>query len=212
MKNKNEHYLSGLLLCITSINITYVVIGRYNQTSIVFMVPFMWLIFLNLVNRTYIKRIITITICSLLFCFSFFCIYPYINNDYEDYIENISEYISPEDKVLCNLNAEFYFNNGNLLDYRNLYYLKQNDISIYEYIYTNNIEYIVYPEEMDFIYSHRPIWNGIYGNLYSYYDEMNTFFDERCILEKEFKSPYAMRIVRYMYSKEWSVKIYKVLN
>ncbi|SHJ53777.1 Dolichyl-phosphate-mannose-protein mannosyltransferase [Dethiosulfatibacter aminovorans DSM 17477] len=210
IKNREEHYLAGLLLCIAGINITYVVIGRFNQTSFVFQVPFMWLIYLNLVNRTNIKRIITFATCTLLFYFSIFNIYPYLNNDYEDYIENIAEIVSAEDKVLCNLNAEFYFGNGSLLDYRNLHYLKDNDLNFEEYINSNDIEYIIYPEEMDFIYDHRPVWNGIYGNLYYYYDDMNEFFEENCTLEKEFTSPYGMRIVRYMYRDEWSVKIYKV--
>jgi 4-amino-4-deoxy-L-arabinose transferase-like glycosyltransferase len=211
MKNKEEHYLSGLLLCITGINITYIFIGRFNQTSILFLIPFMWLIYLNLVNRTNIKRLITIATCSLLFCFSIFNIYPYMNNYYEDYIDNIAKIVSPEDKVLCNLNAEFYFDNGSLLDYRNLHYLKENDISFEKYIYSNNIKYIVYPEEMDFIFEHRPVWNGIYGNLFYYYDDMHIFFKDKCTLEMEFTSPYAMRIVRYMDSNDWSVKIYKVL-
>lgn len=212
VRNREEHYLSGLLLCIAGINIAYVIIGRFNQTSFVFQVPFLWLIFLNLANRTYIKRIITFTTCTLLFYFSIFNIYPYLNNDYEEYIENIAEIVSPEDKVLCNLNAEFYFDNGNLLDYRNLHYLKDNELDFEEYINSNNIEYIIYPEEMDFIYSHRPVWNGIYGNLYYYYDNMNDFLEKECSLEKEFTSPYGMRIVRYMDKHEWSIKIYKVNN
>jgi 4-amino-4-deoxy-L-arabinose transferase-like glycosyltransferase len=212
VRNKNEYYLSGLLLCIVGINITFVVIGRYNQTSMVFLVPFMWLIYLNLVNRTNVKRLMTMATCFLLFYFSIFNIYPYINNDYKDYIDNISEIVSPEDKVLCNLNAEFYFDNGSLLDYRNLHYLKDNDITFEKYIYSNNIEYIIYPEEMDFIFDHRPVWNGIYGNLYYYYNDMNSFLEDKCTLEIEFTSPYAMRIVRYMDSEEWSVKIYKVLH
>jgi 4-amino-4-deoxy-L-arabinose transferase-like glycosyltransferase len=210
VRNKDEHYLSGLVLCIIGINITYVVIGRFNQTTFVFMIPYLWLIFLNLVNRTYIKRIITFATCSLIFYFSIFDIYPYINNDYDEYIENIAEIVSSEDKTLCNLNAEFYFDNGSLVDYRNLHYLKENDISFEEYIYSKEIEYIVYAEEMDFIFDHRPVWNGIYGNLYYYYDDMNEFFNNNCTLAKEFNSPYGMRIVRYMNSQEWSVKIYKV--
>jgi len=41
---------------------------------------------------------------------------------------------------------------------------------------------------MDFIYNSRPIWNGIYGNLYYYYDDMQNFLEDKCELVHEFKN------------------------
>lgn len=135
---------------------------------------------------------------------------PYLNSDYKDYETEISEYVSKDSKTLANLNTEFFFESGNLIDYRNLDYLYEKEISFSEYIIERNIEYIIYPEEMDFIYERRPVWNIVYGNVYPYYDDMNEFLIKECELVHEFYSPYAMRISRYSNEKDWSVKIYKV--
>ena len=100
------------------------------------------------------------------------------------------------------------FESAQVYDYRNLGYLEG---SIDRYITDRNIEYIIYPEEMDFIYSQRPVWNDLYGNLYPYYDDLQNFFKNNCELIGEFNSPiYAMRIVRYIESTPYTVKIYTV--
>jgi len=201
----------GLILFgVIALNITYIVIGRYNQTSIVFIFPLFWMLFvLTFQNMKFHKYIYIVTI-SMVLVISIINIKPYLNNDYNNYLNNIRTFIDRDDTVLANLNAEYYFENGKLFDYRNLHYLKENNMTFSQYIDKNNIEFIIYPEEMDFIYNTRPVWNFIYGNLYYYYEDMQEYLSKNCELIKTFKSPYGMRLSMYMYEKDWSVKIYKV--
>jgi len=207
----SESKIIGILIfIITALNITFIVIGRYNQTSIVFIFPFFWILFILTFKNLKFKNILYhLTILTLLII-SAINIIPYLNNDYEYYLKSISRYVDKDDTVLANLNSEFYFNNGSLYDYRNLHFLKDNNMSFSEYIEKNNIEYIIYPEEMDFIYNTRPVWNFIYGNLYYYYEGMHSYIDNNCRLVNTFNSPYGMRLSMYMYDKSWNIKIYKV--
>ena len=106
---------------------------------------------------------------------------------------------------------EYCFDNAKLRDYRNLAYLELNEISFSEYITSNMIEYIIYPEEMDFIFNSRPIWNTLYGNLHPYYQDMQEFFNNNCTLVHSFSNrTYGMRIARYIGKEDWEIKIYKV--
>ena len=91
-------------------------------------------------------------------------IYPYISGDYNNYLNNISKTVKKDDVVLSNLNSEFYFHNGKLHDYRNLAFLKENNMNFKDYIYKYNIKFIIYSEEMDVIYSESPRWDALYGN------------------------------------------------
>ncbi|MBN2285522.1 MAG: phospholipid carrier-dependent glycosyltransferase [Tissierellales bacterium] len=210
IKKGIDSKLINYLTSILAINLSYIIVGRYNQTSILFIFPFCWIIFGILVSSTNIKRTLTMITLTIVAGMSLYNIVPFLNNDYDNYIRQISYYVAPSDIALANLNSEFYFDNGSLLDYRNLAFLKEANVDFESYITANQIDYIIYPQEMDYIYSHRPIWNGIYGNLYYYFDDMHNFIKENCTLIHEFESPYAMRIVRFMYTKEWTVKIYKV--
>ena len=79
-----------------------------------------------------------------------------------------------------------------------------------EYMRKNEVEYIVYPEEMDFIYTNRPVFNILYGNLSPYYGDMQRFLEENCSLIGSFESPYAMRIVQYSQREAWEVRVYRV--
>jgi hypothetical protein len=131
--------------------------------------------------------------------------------NYDNYLSEISRVVKKDDNVLANLNSEYYFNNGKLLDYRNLAYLEENNINFSEYINVNNIEYIIYSEEIDFIYNSRPVWNMLYGNLYPYYQDMKKYLTNKCKLVDSFtNSTYGIRIVRYIGKKNWNIKIYKV--
>ena len=131
--------------------------------------------------------------------------------DYRDYLGHIEEFVPRDAMVLANLNSEYYFDYGKLRDYRNLIYLDRQGISFENYIRSNGIEYILYPEEMDLIYERRPVWNILYGNVYGYYHEMQLFLKEKCEPAGEFRSPvYGMRITKYSGTRDWKVKVYKV--
>jgi len=204
-----------LFIAIIGINLGYIIIGRYNQTSIIFIFPLFYLLIINLLsslklNYSYIITVILIVILA------FNTGYTILNDshyNYKNYINNISKIVDPNDKVLANLNTGYYFNTGKLKDYRNLSYLKENNMSFSEYINKNDIEYIIYPEEMDFIYNTRPVWNILYGNPYPYYSNMKSYLKNNSRLVHSFTNKtYGIRIVRYIGEKNWNIKIYKVIK
>ena len=201
-----------LLLPIVGVVAAVMLIGRYSQPSVVLLFPLCWLLvfwFADMLPKA-LKYIVPAVLGAAVLAVSLFAIVPGINDDYEDYISRIEEDVPEGSKVLANLNAEYAFDEGEMLDFRNLAYLDEAGMSFEEYIRENAIEYIVYPQEMDFIAERRPVWNIVYGNVIPYYDDMKTFLEEECSVVDEFVSPYAMRIVRYSYAQEWTVTIYKV--
>jgi 4-amino-4-deoxy-L-arabinose transferase-like glycosyltransferase len=199
------------ILMLGSINIGYILIGRYNQTSIIFSLPILLLIIAQLLNAMkvhYQKVLIAILIllCSIN-TYSNLSEHPHTES-YRNYLAHIQAFVPDDTIVLGNLNTLMAFETAQVYDYRNLGYLES---SVTDYIVDRNIEYILYPEEMDFIYEHRPLWNNLYGNLFPYYDELREFLEEDCQLIGEFESPiYAMRIVRYIESQPFTMRVYKV--
>lgn len=197
-----------------------VIIGRYNQTSIVFLFPLFYIMVLLTVDhmadslckvKLTAKYISVVLLTLIIASASYVNISPWLKYDYEDYTSEIAKAVTPENKVLANLNSEFYFKNGNLLDYRNLSYLKDAHMSVEEYIRKNKIEYIILSDEMDMIYSQRPVWNIIYGNL-RYMDELHLFLNQNCTLVHGFRNNiYGIRIVQFMNSdRDFTVQIFKV--
>jgi len=206
--------IAGILLSIIAINAGIIIVGRYNQTSVLFLFPLFYLLFIYAIQSlTRLQQIMSMNALLLALILSTWLNYlPYRENSYEDYLKNISKLISSYDNVLANLNADYYFQNGKLHDFRNLAYLKDRHISFQEYIKRNDIKYIIYPEEMDFIYESTPKWDVIYGEP-NYYDEMKKFMEDHCEKIYEFTdSFYGIRIVRYINTKPWFIKIYKVTN
>jgi 4-amino-4-deoxy-L-arabinose transferase-like glycosyltransferase len=214
-KKKIDLYL---ILSIIGINLGYVIIGRYNQTSIIFIFPVFYILIISIISdlsNFSLKSAYTVfsILIILIAANTTFFLYNDNFNNYQAYLNNISQVVDKDDRVLANLNSEYYFKNGNLFDYRNLAYLDENNLNFAEYIEKNDIDYIIYPEEMDFIYNSRPQWNIIYGNLYPYYNNMQKFINNNTKLVYEFTdSTYAMRIVSYIGKKNWYVKIYKVIK
>lgn len=204
-----------LILSIIGINFGYLLIGRYNQTSIIFIFPLYYLLFINLIKNLNPK--ITLSLISILIiCLTLnsgIAIYNDSYDNYQSYLNQIGTIVPSKTKVLANLNTDYYFENGSLIDYRNLSFLAKNNISFAEYIAKNQIKYIIYPEEMDFIYNSRPQWNILYGNLYPFYSQLQTFLEKETKLVKSFSnSTYGIRIASKIDEKEWGIKIYKVKN
>ncbi len=203
------------LLPIAAVNAGYIIIGRYSQPSILLMFIVCWMLFFYLLSRvkfSKMKIIATAVLAMAMMIASLVQIVPYINSDYKDYIHEIKVAVPEGSKVLGNLNTEYAFAYDSLRDYRNLGYLDDNEMGFADYVESNDIEYIIVPEEMEFIYERRPVWNIVYGNIYPYYDDMKEFLAQKCEVVHEFYSPYGMRIVRFADDKDWSVMIYKVIQ
>lgn len=199
-----------------------VIIGRYNQTSIVFFFPlFFALLYLLLLffwqeknqKKTPGLWLSMAAIIIVLLLSTISNISPWLSTQYsyDRYLNEISKAIPSHAKVLANLNSEYYFENDCLRDYRNLSYLKENNLSLSEYLEENQIQYIVISDELDLIYQKRPIWNMIYGNL-RYMDELQDYLQESCTLVHEFQdNVYGIRIVQYMESDlDFTVYVFKI--
>jgi hypothetical protein len=211
-----------------------VIIGRYNQTSIVLLFPLLFLLVLlaaaqpkgrfgraervagplngkKAAGLLSVRNAAVILIMMAVTGSSIHNILPWLDYRYGDYLKEISRVVDPDDKVLANLNTEYYFDNGKLLDYRNLSFLKEAGLSVEDYIRKNEIRYIIFSDEMDLIYSQRPIWNMIYGNP-RYMEELHRFLDENCTPVHRFRNnTYGIRIVQYINSdRDFTVQIFKV--
>jgi hypothetical protein len=214
---KQPHKNNGLIIkCILSIFATQIgilIIGRYNSTSIVFAVPFFYILLACMM--TLIKRKKALIGAYTLFVIvtgllTYEEIRPFLDYDYNDYIDQFTSSIPKNSKTLGNLSAGFFFENGQLLDYRNLAYLEQNHLSFENYIKDHQIEYIVYYEELDYIHN-NPEWLVLYGDDTYYYEDMQFFINDHCTLVHSFTDMvYGVRIPRYMMDYPWEVRIYKV--
>lgn len=204
--------IMAILLALLAVNSGIIIIGRFNQTSIVFLFPLFYLLVayaMEGLSSRYRQAVTAILFAALVF-FTVSNYMEFRDNSYSSYLAEFSRTIAAKDKTLGNLNSEYYFDNGSLYDYRNLEFLKDNNISFAEYIRKNNIKYIIYSEELDLIHELRPKWDGIYGPM-DYYDDMKAFLEKSCTLVHEFTdSYYGIRIVRYMGTKDWKIRIYRV--
>lgn len=204
---------SWIIASFSGIILGLVVIGRYNPTSVVLITPLIYLLVgFSLANipKGYVK-IIAPLLAMTIFISTLLNIYPYLKYDYHSYLGKITAVVSPGRKVLASLNTEYAFEDGKLLDLRNLSFLKRQGLTFAEYINRNQIEYIIYPEGLDFINRNRPKWNGVYGHL-PYYREMQLFLAENSRLISTFEAPaYGIEIPAYVGRRSWRVFIYQVL-
>lgn len=204
-----EASIVSLIGMILGVLLGTILIGRYNQLSaVLWMLPCYLLLAPLLFNKPWRKA----AVCTLAIIFavsSVISVKPSLAFSYEDYLNQIGTYVSPGEKTLGNLSGGFYFDNGALLDLRNLSYLKESSLSFAEYVKIRNIQVILWPEEMDFIYSRRPAWNMVYGNP-RYVGEAEEFLRTRCTYLGEFENrAYAVRIVQEI-GKPYAIKAYRV--
>lgn len=200
--------LLGILLGIT-------LIGRFNQTSILFLFPIGYLLvgfFLNFLEGIS-RKLIPAGISIILFTISLSQIrseLPANRQTYDYYLEQISSFVPSDAKTLGNLNTVFYFNDGCLIDYRNLPFLEDKSLS--DYLDQEGIEYIIYSDELDYIYDHRPYFNVIYGNI-MFLDDLKHYLDTNCEVMGSFQNTsYGVRIISLRGNSSYgNITIYKVI-
>ena len=191
------------------INIALVFIGKYSQPSIIFLLPFYYLLWAEIIDLPIVKYFAPVLMA--LTCLSSIVEISKEVESFSHYTEQLDQLIPPGTVALGNMYSEYAMDDGHYYDWRNLQYLKENEMSLRDYIETRDIEYIIFAEELTFIYNKRPYWNVIYGNPAHWYPDLVEFTESECSLVDSFDSPaYAMRISAYRYSKPWSVKIFKV--
>jgi len=188
-----------LFLAVIGINIGYIIVGRYNQTAIIFTLFFNMLYLLTSIKKIKYKKLSYLIL--LILALSVFT--SGLETTSEDY-RSLEQHLNLEGKVLANLNLDYHFEDGQLIDYRNLWHVEDFE----SYIRTHNIDYVILSEEMSYIKSTSPKWDILYGHL-PYYDTMISYL-ETCTLVDEFHSEtYGIRIARYIDTYPWYIKIYK---
>lgn len=210
-----------IFLTLFSLQLGTFLIGRYNQTSIVFSIPFILLlccIVLERLGSQYSKKLFPFIIIILLITSSTNLtrnlapskdqIHPSIS--YSELGKIIQETIPSDKKVLANLNLGYFFDNNQFYDIRNLSFLEEHQISLSDYFKERDIQYIVLYEELDYIYHTSPKWDLLYGELF-YYSELETFLKNNGIELISFENPdYAMRIEKYAGTYPWKTTIYQI--
>ncbi len=211
---ENSQNLLTLNVSVFSILLGIVLIGRFSQLSIVFVFPMCWMLVLYSLFK-YVKKYAPLALTVLLaavIVLSLADIRPWLARDsYESYLGKISELVPKKSVTIGNLNSEFYFDNGRLLDYRNLSYMKTNGITVEEYVEKYKVEYIILTDELNYIYSQRPKWNILYGNLY-WLEEFQAFVETDCDYVGSFDSDiYNMRISELVNGGQvYAARVYKV--
>ncbi len=217
----NYHSLLIPWSAIIGMNLGLIVIGRYNQTSVVFFVPFIILALFtaaNIVLRNIGKRNLTWVFALIILLSVPFRLYSGLTDysearpyklGYEDMIEVVEGMVDDSDVVLGNLNTIEAFEGQRFYDIRNLAFLEANGITVEEYIQDRGITAILIHEEMEYISNTSPAWDFLYGS--NYLDDLFTYLDENTELINEFENPiYAMRISRYSGTYPWKTRIYRV--
>lgn len=131
-------------------------------------------------------------------------------DDYEGYLAQIRSVIPADSKVLGNLNTEYAFPPGALLDFRNLEFLEENDLSLEAYLNANDIRYIVLTDELAYI-ARNPKWNILYGDVLRWYPALEAILEKRGTALLRFRDDtYSIRIARYIHTPEWYTTVYEL--
>ncbi|BES66761.1 hypothetical protein SANA_32000 [Gottschalkiaceae bacterium SANA] len=190
------------------------IVGRYNATSVFFLLPAACLIFIIFIEK-YIPQIPAwILTAGLIVVFSVTSmgeITQLPKNHYENYLNKIQAVLPADAVVLANLNTEFLFEAGQLYDYRNLAYLDPEVNRLESYLMERGISHILYADELDFIHRNPQPWQVLYGPDESWYTDMQSFLAENCQEIATLPAPiYGNRIVPFLNDPFWQLHIYQI--
>lgn len=212
--SKKYRYLITSLLMFIGINIGLIIIGRYNQTAIIFPLIWGWLIFIECILSIDLKKKWLLGILCMVCLVHLTYLYDELKNtshqDYDVFASSVTAKIPTDAKVLANLNLDYHLELYQLYDIRNLDYLDEHHLSISQYIKKNQIRYIVLYDEMQYIADADGKWSILYGDL-SYYNDLVNYIGEYGQLIDTIKGPtYAMRIAKYVDVYPWEAKVYQL--
>ncbi|HAS74133.1 MAG TPA: hypothetical protein DCS67_08325, partial [Clostridiales bacterium UBA8960] len=221
---KRHHEFSYYpFLTTLAILLSLLIIGRYNQTAVVFLSPFIiWMAIESIswmqVRRLEIKINVVVWVLLALWGFNLYANLSaydrqrYYTVSYEDMLSALNEWVPADSTVLSNLNTIVAFSATQFYDVRNLGYLDGDQAAFERYIETRGITHIILHEEMDYIARNSERWGFLYVNM-DYYESMQNFLKEKTQLIGSFENPlYAMRISRYSGTYPWRTFVYKVME
>jgi len=215
------------LLMVSGANLGIFTIGRYNVTSIVFIFPLMYLLTALLLEIIYPMQMLPLSehqqsehkrkkkpLPGLLVLITAALTLTGLQlpaNPYSTYLSQIEAAIPGRPKILGNLNAEYAFADDQLIDYRNLQYLDELGITFADYIAAQQIEVIIYYDELAFIAKNHPIYDVMYGDITPIFSEMTTFLAEHCEEITVFTdSSYGTNLAPLIDAKPWPIHIFRV--
>ncbi|MBR0092374.1 MAG: hypothetical protein IJP92_11810, partial [Lachnospiraceae bacterium] len=235
--------LTGLAGLIAGIYI----IGRFNQMSFIFFFPFVYLLAgraLRLLPRreVFLACALAFSLLTSALQIRPWLLPPVISSDrkaasdgtYDGYMRELEALVPRDAKTIANLNTAFYFDQGKLLDYRNLPYVMQGESNadsgpaadapdpaggataspvsrIAAYVEENHVEYILYTAELDYLLSHRPYYNVIYGNI-MFAEALKEYCETHCEVVGSFTDTrYGARVIALMGDeRHGTVTVYRV--
>ena len=204
----------ALLAAVAGLAAGMVVIGRYNQTSIIFFLLLGWICLFQLLRLFEAPgRALAVGLLLVFLAINSHAqIAPYRNApSYGSYLEQLGRLVPADARTIANLNTGFYFDQGMFLDYRNLPFL-ENEQQLEEYISKNKIQYICLTDELDFIEQNRPYYNVIYGNA-AFIPMLKSYLERSARLVGSFENPmYGPRIISLVGSPGYgTVSVYQVI-
>ncbi len=132
MRCRIEPRAASLVTAVVMLIFAPAFIGRFSQLSVVFLFPFCWLAAvyaLSLLGKAARRLLAVVLLAAVLTC-SVCNIVPWLSADsYDGYVSEVQSLIPQGSITIGNLNAEFAFDCGSLLDYRNLAYLSDAGMS-----------------------------------------------------------------------------------
>ncbi len=231
-KDNSIHFLIDASIMAIGYNIAIFLIGRYNTTSITFLIlPLYFSILITMeviysyrpsiksrlkhpglayVYYAFVILIASISIHSLSTEYALSA-----NHTYDEYLSELDNKIDDDAIILGNLNSGFLFHEHTFYDIRNLAYIDANenypeDTSLAAYIRNRDIDTIIYYEEYDYIHRNQQ-WEILYGDDDAWYDDMQIFLKEEATLTYEFEnSYYGSRIIRFLGDYPWKIYVYNV--
>ncbi len=219
-QRERRHLLLLPVLMLITFNAALLILGKYAPPLLSLQLPILYLAPALIMTAGVFKGWVKRAVPAIVFLTAAVtCLYntaPFLQQgreSYGEYTESIRDLLEKEQPrlLLANLNTEYALPCGAFLDFRNLAFLEEEGLDFEEYMVSRGISHILYPQELDFIYERRPVWNILYGNVASYYEDMNRFIEQRCTEAGSFVSPvYGMRIIPYSGTGKWKITLYRV--
>lgn len=216
LPGKGRGQLRPALCALLGIWLAMALMGRYGQPYVVFYFPFGYLLVIQLLAPLRKGRGLALlgALAALTGWMTFPQVLPALEQpeQYDRYLAKIASVVPSDAKTLGNLNAEYHFQDGKLLDYRNLPYLEREGLTLSAYLRSRQVRYILYSSELELLYDLRPRWDHIYGDP-GFLPELKRLLEEECRLEYQFvDNQYGNRVVSYQHTgREFTVSIYRFL-
>lgn len=231
-KRKRIGLIMDASLMVMGYNLAIILIGRFNTTSITFIILPLYLLVSLTIEALYLFGysiespfkhfkfayvpygiILAIAFLSLQSLTTEYALTRH--HTYNTYLSEIKNNIDDDAIILGNLSGGFIFHGHTFYDVRNLAYINKNadypdDTRIEKYIRNRHIDTIIYYEEYDYIHRNQQ-WEILYGDDDAWYDDLHIFLEENASLTYAFENKYyGSRIIRFMGDYPWKIYIYKL--